>query len=124
MSSCNFVYKYLLFCIFVGFFKQGTPLKDVPSLVIPPEELLHEGLKTNSFKLCTNMSLENLTKKMDGNLEGTTSSLDSLPIELLRKVVREEVEDCFEKLHRGFLNLHVEMIKKFHEQQVLIMMHF
>ena len=95
----------------------------MPSLLIPPEELFSEDMKTKSIKLCTKMSLENLTKKEDDNLVGAaaaTSSLDSLPIELLRKVVREEVEDCFEQLHKGFLNLHVEMIKKFHDQQVLI----
>lgn len=41
-------------------------------------------------------------------------------IELIRNTVREEVEECEERLRRTVLHLHADMLKQFHLQQVIV----
>jgi hypothetical protein len=45
-------------------------------------------------------------------------------IELIRNTVREEVEECEERLRRTVLHLHADMLKQFHLQQVIIIQRF
>ena len=40
-------------------------------------------------------------------------------IELVRNTVRDEVEECEERIHRTILHVHADMLRQFHFQQVV-----
>lgn len=48
----------------------------------------------------------------------TATALHPYLIELVRNTVREEVEECEERIRRTVLHLHADMLKQFHLHQV------
>jgi len=58
-------------------------------------------------------------ESFEGASGDTQTTLNPYLIELVRNTVREEVEECEERLRRSVLHLHAEMLKQFHMQQVI-----